>query len=454
VTLTKPESGGLARTRSLLNRLIEVPDLARALQALPVQTFAALVRKIGLEDAGELVALATSEQLAHAFDEDLFVSEHAGQRESLDVGRFAVWLEILLEAGDEVAANRVAELDEDFVAHALSGIVLVLDEDALRQRLDDADEDASRQVDKALESALTEDLDGYTLIAKQPEGWDAALSLILALDRSQRALLVRLLDRLAHIGSGTLDDLDELSTLLTEGESLAEDVEAAREERRSKHGYVEPRAAHAFLALARQPLEQAEPAPARDALTRAYFRELDRSRSLTSGAETPARQALRALPQAVLRELDEAGAEAADLAIAASPVRAATTAMGAFMTALREMSETEPKIFGERMEEFAYLVNVLVSGHERGGVRMRPKAAADAVFATVCYGAFIQQGARRTATRSKVKVKAKPAPAAFAEVLRRQSADVLFRIASSALATGAEASGLLYSEEELDAALR
>ena len=146
MTLVKRGPHGLTRTRSLLNSLIELPDLARTIQALPAQTFASLVRKVGVEDAGELVALATTEQLVQAFDEDLFVSDRAGERESLDVGRFVVWLEVLLEAGDEVAADRGAELDEDFVAHALGGVILVIEEDALRERLDDGDEDEATQV--------------------------------------------------------------------------------------------------------------------------------------------------------------------------------------------------------------------------------------------------------------------------------------------------------------------
>ncbi|MEO8903549.1 MAG: DUF6178 family protein [Polyangiaceae bacterium] len=305
MTLAKRGPDGVAGTRSLLNSLIELPTLASTVQALPAPTFAALVRKVGLEDAGELVALATTAQLVQAFDEDLFVSDRAGERESLDVARFVVWLEVLLEAGDEVVANRVAELEEDFVAHALGGVLLVLDHDALRDVLDDGDEDGARQVDKALESALTEDIDGYILVAKQHDGWDAVLALVLALDRNHRALLVRLLDRLARIGSAYLDDLEELSTVLSEGESLAEDAEAAREDRRSKQGYVEARSARAFLSLARKPAGDERPTD-RDPLTRAYFREVERGRP--SAIPGPAADAAAfGLPPAVLRELDEFG---------------------------------------------------------------------------------------------------------------------------------------------------
>lgn len=423
MTLATRGTQGLTRTRSLLNSLIEVPDLASTIQALPGPTFAALVRKIGVEDAGELVALATTEQLVQAFDEDLFVSRRAGERESLDVGRFVVWLEVLLEAGEEVAAARVAELDEDFVAHALGGVLLVLDEDALRERLDEGDEDEARQVDKSLESALTEDIDGYVLVAKVHDGWEAVLALVLALDRDHRALLVRLLDRLARVGSQYLDDLEELSSVLSEGESLAEDAEAAREDRRSKQGYVEARAARAFLSLARQPADGGRPTE-RDPLTRAYFRELERARP-PARPSPAAPLALSGLPARVLRELDEVGSGGGRLAPGGGAPAQATT-IDLFTEALRELSRTEPKLFGERMEELAYLANVLVAGHDQDGTRLRPKEAADAAIATVCHGALLEV----RALRSKTETDAPPSSSELAQVLRQRSADILFRVAS------------------------
>lgn len=71
-------------TASLLSRLIATPDLVRAVQALPGPTFSALVRRIGVEDAGELLALASNEQLVDAFDEDLFRNDRPGERETFD----------------------------------------------------------------------------------------------------------------------------------------------------------------------------------------------------------------------------------------------------------------------------------------------------------------------------------------------------------------------------------
>ncbi|HEY8943149.1 MAG TPA: DUF6178 family protein [Polyangiaceae bacterium] len=453
MSLTKRGPQELTNTRSLLRHLIELPELARTIQALPVQTFAALVRKIGVEDAGELVALATTEQLVCAFDEDLFVSDRAGERETLDIGRFVVWLEVLLETGDDVAAKRIAELDEDFVAHALSRILLVLDEEALRERLEEGDEDEARQVDKCLESALTEDLDGFILVAKQNDGWDEVLALVLALDRDHRPLLVRLLERLARVTHHCLDDLEELGSLLSEGESLADDVEAAREERRSKQGYVEAQAARAFLKFAREPANQDTPPSERDPLTRAYFREVERNHHAAHATSSIAEQALRALPGAIHDGVERD----AESVLIPDESASRTTALSAFQAAMRELHRETPALFDERMEELAYLANVVLAGHERDGARLRPKAAAEAVLATVSYGAINELSARQM----KAKRKSPVSPTELAKLLRERAIDLLFRAASSALASGsapnvrtAKSDGLLYSAEELEVALR
>ncbi|MFC1642683.1 DUF6178 family protein [Myxococcota bacterium] len=96
-------------------------------RALPAKAFCALIRRVELEDAGEVVALATTDQSLGALDEDLFVDREPGERETFDNARFVVWLEVWLKAGEEAADARMVELSEDFVMRALSSIVLVLD---------------------------------------------------------------------------------------------------------------------------------------------------------------------------------------------------------------------------------------------------------------------------------------------------------------------------------------
>lgn len=427
--------------RQLLARLIESPDLVRAVRDLPAPAFSALVRQVGIEDAGELVALATTTQLVTAFDEDLFTNDAPGERETFDPKRFATWLEVLLEAGDDAAAQRFSELSEDFVTQALSSLVLVLDNDALLLQMSESAEDDTRAVEKALESALTEDLDGYLLIARVHDGWDAALALILALDRDHRALLERVLDRCAAVSRAYADDLDALLEVLTEGESLAEDVEAEREARRSESGYVEPRAARSFLALARQPLD---PKAGRDPVTRAYFRDLappapatppDASTAKLMGllaeAEGLPTVGLRALAAGATATLDEGGAPA-------------------IVDAMRGLADAAPKAYGERLEELAYLTNVLVAGATADGERLGPAAAADAALATIGLGAELIANERRKPTGRRATV------TEILEIVRHHPADVLFRRASSALVGGKVATsmvGLVRDEREAEAAL-
>ncbi|MCX4243933.1 DUF6178 family protein [Paraliomyxa miuraensis] len=425
-----------APTTHLLSRLIEAPHLDRLVRELPNERFTALVREIGVEDAGELVALATTEQLVAAFDEDLFVSR-PGERETFDRRRFVTWLEVLLEAGDRAVAHRVAELSEDFVAHALSSLVLVFDHDQLRERITE-DDPAAIEADGALERALNEEIDGYLLVARAEEGWDAVLALVLALDRSHRSLLVRVLDRCAALASSYVDDLDALAEVLSEAQTLAEDVEAAREERRSLLGYVEPRAAKGFLALARMPMTGELAGQSRDATTRAYFRGLERKGRSTAPTREHTDQPLEKL----LAQLPSP-ASGGDLEDEAPRLTLALQALG---------GEAPPR-FQERLAELAYLSNVVLAGlADEHGQRLRPSEAAQAALATVALGAELLARERHGLASSPSM---RATPDELREVLEAHPADLLFRKACSTLVSrGAPSpSGIVRSRAELEQAL-
>lgn len=413
---------------AMLARLIEHPDLVRRVRALPSQAFSSLVRQIGVEDAGEIVALSTTEQLVAAFDEDLFVNAKPGEREVFDTRRFAVWLEVLLEAGDDIAARRVAEMSEDFVGLAISNIVMVLDYEALLLRMSTGSHSA-RSADKALESSLTEEIDGYLLVSKMGEGWDAVMTLILALDRDHRALLVRILDRCAALAGRYVEDLDALTTVLTSEETLIEDVEAERDERRSRQGFVEPRAARAFLELARQPLTAEGASEVRDAITHAYFRDLE-SATLTAARETGTDRFLE-----LVGAVDDDAAPPLALPMGSDNAETGENTADSysrFIEAMRLLNESDANRFGERMNELAYLANVLLAGAHVQGRRFRPSEAAETAVATVALGAEFEAGERRLdGERDKKPVTATE----LSRVLQVCSSDRLFRKASSTLAS-------------------
>jgi hypothetical protein len=379
-------------SQKLLARLLDTPDLARRVQALPGAALGQLIARVGLEDAGELVALATSEQLARVFDDDLWRSERAGEDARFDAARFVLWLEVMLEAGERFVASQLAELPQELVTLALHRHVLVLSLDDLRTELTAGDDEAEA-AEKAFESCLGEELDDYQLIWRGSDGWDSVLGALLALDRDHHSLLVDLLERCAALSREHIDDNGGLYQVLSSEDMLEQDLAAERETRRAEQGHVAPSAAAAFLRLARR-REQETPLTEHDPLTRAYFRDLSRTATPAPTASPGFGRLLGPGDQLMTEPL--------------------------LIRALRELSATDPGVFAERSEELAYLVNVLVAAHEQGGVRPRPYEAVELAIATVSRGL--------TLLESK---KPRDAVAAAAARLRQYPCDGLFRLAWS-----------------------
>src|SRR5262249_22974795 len=140
----------------LLTRLLDTPALPAKIAALEPAALARLIDDVGLEDAGELVAFATTEQLAHVFDEDLWKHERPGEDERFDGERFVVWLEVMLEGGDDLLAKRLVELPEDLVTMAFHERMLVLRVDEMLLEMREMDERDADAVEKALSNALSE----------------------------------------------------------------------------------------------------------------------------------------------------------------------------------------------------------------------------------------------------------------------------------------------------------
>jgi hypothetical protein len=372
--------------RALLTRVLDTPNLVPALRALPPPAFAAIVSGVGLEDAGELVAIATPEQLTHLFDEDAF-----DRNEEIDPDRFAIWLEALLESGDAFAADRIVRLPDDAVYAAIDTFVLVLDLDPLDSAIHGGASDLS-EASELLDSSRTEELGGHLLVAKRHDGWDAMWTLLLALDRDHEEYLERILRRLCH---AAMEDVRELgfSEVLRSAQMIVEDAASEREERRARSGYVSTSDARAFLALARSGGD----ADVRDAITTAWFRRLSRQPAAPgSGSDLE-------------RVLAEAGA------IDGAPLLPSGTGgadpASRLRAAMEALAESAPAIHAARLDELAFLANVLAADAKLDERRRRAIEAVEDVVATC---------GRAVAARSSD-------PAHDVDVLRARSLDLLFR---------------------------
>src|ERR1051325_4659370 len=103
----------------LLMRILERPGLVAAVRELPGAVLGKLIDRICLEGAGELVALASTAQLERVFDDDLWRADRAGGDESFRPERFALWLRVMQEAGEDALVRRLCELPQDLIALAV-----------------------------------------------------------------------------------------------------------------------------------------------------------------------------------------------------------------------------------------------------------------------------------------------------------------------------------------------
>ncbi len=382
---------------NLVTRILEDPGLVTAVQLLEPLAICRVIEGIGLEDAGEIVALATTEQLVEVFDEDLWSTRTPGQAEAFDDLRFTLWLEILHESGARFAAERLAQMDEDFAIFALSRQILVIDLDELALRLSErqqwtspADEDL---VEKALESSLSQEFDELLVVSRRHQGWDTALDLLLELDSMDHGLLRRILERCCYISAEYIEDNGGLYNVLSAEEMLGDDVAALREARRARSGFISPEDGRSFLQLARvSDLQELMQSTAEDPVTRAYFREFDpvpAGEAASGPSGSPGAQDAAVNPTRRLTRLLRAEGlfpEAPPL-LPAGADRAADERAPGLRAGLDHLARSEPTIHSRRMIELSYLANVLVAGCPYRDRRFRPVEAAAVALATSNLGA-------------------------------------------------------------------
>ena len=253
----------------LLMRILERPELVAAVRQLPGAVLGKLIDRIGLEDAGELVALASTAQLERVFDDDLWRVERVGGDETFRPERFAVWLRVMFEAGEGVLVQRLCELPQDLLALAIHRLVLVLDMDVLEEQLGWAGEEGE-PIERALESSVFEEWEELRVIARVPDAWDDVWNALVALDRDHHDLLREILEQCCAMSTEYISGQGGLYQVLTAEQRLDSDVAAARDDRRVAEGFISPADARAFLELGRRGGGGDE----RDPITRAYLRQL------------------------------------------------------------------------------------------------------------------------------------------------------------------------------------
>ncbi|MBN2530082.1 MAG: hypothetical protein JXR76_27070 [Deltaproteobacteria bacterium] len=374
--------------RQLLNEMLNLPRLVQRVQALPVPYFHDIIQKIGLEDCGELVAMATPSQLESLFDADLWKNAAPGEKEQFDSNRFVTWLEILLEAGEDIAQEKVSEMDEELLMFALSSQLFVLSSEELNRFFEPGDDEA-HQVDTLLESCLYEELFEYQIISRNPETWDTLLTILVDMDKSNHEMLCRILNSLAQLGSQEAED-EGLYSVLSEIESMGESVEDKRDSRRGKQGYVSSLDARSFLGLAnRMSVEELLNPDSRDAITLAYFRTYRHPDNEQNSESSE-------LISEVLELLNDSSNDKTPSASVAGHLWGdVADNQTMLLLALQKLQLVSASLYQRRMSELMYLGNLVAAGCSLQNKQMRNVDASSAVTATCALGlefALTQQG--------------------------------------------------------------
>jgi hypothetical protein len=390
----KPARRAATDGRNLLERILNTPSLEQVVPRLRPDLLHRVIQTCGLEDCGEIVALATPEQLARVFDFDLWRAAEAGQDEQFNADRFGVWLAVLLETGAAAAAQKLAEIDVDLVIAGLAQHALVYDRAAVMPYETTDGELITFYADaiSVFDDGLTFDVGGYLLVAKRADSWEAIVEVLTSLDAEHPDYFHQVM-RGCRALSNSGREVDGLDDLLPEGDQVMFDLAADREERREKQGYVTPSQARAFLQMSRELCLDGDALPTANPLARAYFWAIDG----TTMADANSASSPSGL-SAVMSEAQPAPEESADSVAAVfevlldagiipQPPRALLSGsdaraprLGQIRARLEFVFDQDHAAYLTRNEELAYLANALIAGCS---LQARPFTAQEASDAAV-----------------------------------------------------------------------
>jgi uncharacterized protein DUF6178 len=386
----KPARRDATDGRGLLDRILNTPSLEHVVPQLRPDLLHRVIQTCGLEDCGELVALATPEQLARVFDLDLWRAAKAGMDEQFDADRFGVWLEVLAESGAAVAAQKLAGMDVGLVVTGLAQHMLVYDRAAVTpyETLDGE----RVEVGRADDNRLTFDLDGYVLVAKGADSWEAIVEVLMSLGEEHPAYFHQVMHGCRAL-SNSGREVDGLDDLIPEGNQVMFDLSVDREQRREKQGYVTPAQARAFLQMSREIRLGSDAKPPVNPLARAYFRDLS-ERTRAEVYSEPGLLTAGSKAQSAPEDTAEAVAAVYDVLLEAGVLPQAprallggseghTPRLGLIQAYMQFVLDLDEEAYSTRSEELAYLANALMAGCSLQGRPFTPQEASD-VVAAVC----------------------------------------------------------------------
>jgi hypothetical protein len=366
---------GARHPRESLARILETPHLARLVPLLPPASLHHVIQHCGLEDCGELVALATPQQLSAVFDLDLWRSAQPGTEEQFDAARFAVWLGVLAESGAAFAAQKLAEMDTATVIAALPRYLAVFDPAVL-----DGD---GLMVPAVLKDGVSLELGGYVIAAKREESWDTITDVLAALEQDHGDYFHRVMRGCRRL-SNSKPELDGFHDLMDDPEQTLFDLAVDRESRQEKLGYVASEQARAFLQSSRLVRLDDVDAPRRNPIASAYLRVASGAEAESDDASQPQGVGPSEAPASEVAAFVEVLRDAGLLPDQPRGLLAAGHAQAPPLQRIQQQLEfvraNDDEAYSLRTQELTFLANILVAGCS---VQSRPFTTREAFDAAV-----------------------------------------------------------------------
>ena len=368
----------MAKSETLLQRLLNAPDLTTMVPQMQPEVLHRVIEACGLEDCAEFVALATPGQLARILDIDIWRVGTPGTDEHFDADRFGRWLAVLMEAGADVAAQKVLGLDLELVIAGLLQHAAAFDRAAVSSYTTlDGDEMPGR----AMNRGPVSEVGGYVLeVRRTSSAWDSIVELLAFLDTQHPGYFHRLMRGWVRLSDDARVE-DGCDDLLDDDEQQMFDLAAERELRRERQGYATPAQAHAFLKGGRD-LRLGADRPSSSAIARAYFRTIESTLTTEADARHQPLQALIESGSAAPSTLEPAGVVEVlrDAGVLGAQPRALLGAADQQTPGLSWI-KTHVASHPASAEELAYLANAIVTGCSIQGRAFTAQEAGDGAVA-------------------------------------------------------------------------
>ncbi|HVQ12269.1 MAG TPA: DUF6178 family protein [Vicinamibacterales bacterium] len=385
-----------AEPQGLLDRILSTPHLARVVPRLQPEVIHRVIQRLGLEDSSEFVALATPEQLERVFDLDLWRAAGPGRDEQFDADRFGVWLEVLVEAGADVAAGKLAEMDPEIVTAGFAQHVRVFERGAVSRYTTTDGEEIEEKVNRS-EGHMC-DVGGYLAVARRTDAWEAIVAVLTSLAKDHPDSFDRVMSGCRALSNAGFE-IDGLRNLLDGRDQAMFDVAFDREQRREQSGFVAPAQARAFLEASRRLRLNRDAAASMDPIARAHLRATDSS--ATSDAEATAAAERIDTPPAGEDDAESLAAIVEvlrDAGIFAPQPRALLTAAETDAPRLQHIQaqmqfvlERDATVISQRNDELAFLANTIAAGCSVQARSFSPEEAWNAAVAVCNLGLENQQ---------------------------------------------------------------